>query len=83
MLLQDPCTEADMAEQCLLGLLKRVPAKKKLGTERTEGKDVMMFEEVSKTRQIFLSKYLISIIHIKIIRKIETLLTKIKITSKF
>ena len=72
-----------MAEQCLLGLLKRVPAKKKLGTERTEGKDVMMFEEVSKTCQIFLSKYLISIIHIKIIRKIETLLTKIKITSKF
>ena len=72
-----------MAEQCLLGLLKRVPAKKKLGTERTEGKDVMMFEEVSKTRQIILPKYLISIIHIKMIRKIETLLTKIKIASKF
>ena len=84
LLLQDPCTEADMAEQCLLGLLKRVHAKKKkLGTDRSEGKDVTMFEEVSKTCVIILSTYLISNIRIKMIKKIETLLTEIKMVAKF
>ncbi len=47
--LQDPCTEADTEEQCLLGLLKRVHAKKKFEKEKEKKteKDVTMVEEVS------------------------------------
>ena len=70
--LQDPCTEADRAEQCLLRVLKKVHDKrKKLGTDQSEGKDVMMFEEVSKAHQIILSTHLISNIYFNILETLK------------